>query len=93
MDNFERVVFAGLRALVGGEIIEYTKMLVQAREQAIDRVVEEATRSGRTRPDVFGSRLRRSWSARPNCWRMAPRSGSDPGPSKFHLRDLGKGAT
>jgi uncharacterized protein YbjQ (UPF0145 family) len=35
-------IVAGLRTLVGGEIIEYTKMLAEAREQAIDRMVEEA---------------------------------------------------
>jgi len=35
-------IIAGLRTLVGGEIVEYTKMLAEAREQAIDRMVEEA---------------------------------------------------
>ncbi len=35
-------IVAGLRSIVGGEIIEYTKMLAEAREQSIDRMVEEA---------------------------------------------------
>jgi uncharacterized protein YbjQ (UPF0145 family) len=42
MDKFARVVFAGPRVLVDGEIIEYTKMLVQVLERAIDRMVEES---------------------------------------------------
>lgn len=33
---------AVLRNIAGGEIREYTKMLAEAREQAIDRMVEEA---------------------------------------------------
>ena len=33
---------AGLRNIVGGEISEYTKLLGEAREQAIDRLVEDA---------------------------------------------------
>jgi uncharacterized protein YbjQ (UPF0145 family) len=39
-------LIALLRTLVGGEIREYTKMLAQAREQAIDRMVEEAEALG-----------------------------------------------
>lgn len=39
-------ILAGLRNLVGGEIIEYTKMLAESREQAIDRMVAEALRKG-----------------------------------------------
>jgi uncharacterized protein YbjQ (UPF0145 family) len=35
-------LIATLRNLAGGEIFEYTKMLAQAREQAIDRMIEEA---------------------------------------------------
>ena len=35
-------ILAGLRSLVGGEIGEYTKMLAEAREQSIDRMVGEA---------------------------------------------------
>lgn len=35
-------IMAGLRNLAGGEIPEYTKMLAEAREQAVDRMIEEA---------------------------------------------------
>ncbi len=35
-------VLAGLRSVVGGEIEDYTKLLGEARERAIDRRVEEA---------------------------------------------------
>lgn len=37
---------AGLRNLVGGEITDYTKMLAEAREQALDRMTEDARRLG-----------------------------------------------
>ncbi len=37
-----RDIMAALRGLVGGEITDYTKMLAEAREQALDRMVEEA---------------------------------------------------
>ena len=37
-----RDIMAGLRGIVGGEISEYTKLFAQAREQALDRMVEEA---------------------------------------------------
>jgi uncharacterized protein YbjQ (UPF0145 family) len=39
-------ILAGLRTLVGGEITEYTKMLAESREQAIDRMVDEAEKAG-----------------------------------------------
>lgn len=35
-------ILAWLRFLVGGEIREYTTMMGQAREQALDRMLEEA---------------------------------------------------
>ena len=35
-------ILAGFKAIVGGEIQEYTKMMAEAREQAIDRMVEDA---------------------------------------------------
>ena len=37
-----RDIMAGLRAMVGGEVTEYTKMMAEAREQAIQRMVEDA---------------------------------------------------
>lgn len=39
---FFRDVMAFLRVLVGGEIPEYTKMLAETREQALDRMAERA---------------------------------------------------
>ncbi|MCD6201657.1 MAG: YbjQ family protein [Bacteroidales bacterium] len=39
-------IMAGLRNLVGGEITEYTKMLAESREQAIDRMVASAESLG-----------------------------------------------
>lgn len=41
-----RDVLAMLRNLVGGEISDYTKLLAESREQAIDRMVEEAETLG-----------------------------------------------
>jgi len=41
-----RDIMAALRNLVGGEIPEYTKLMAQSREQAIQRMVEEAERQG-----------------------------------------------
>ena len=35
-------ILAAMRNVAGGEIREYTKMLAEAREQAIDRMIEEA---------------------------------------------------
>jgi len=35
-------IMAALRGVVGGEIPEYTKLFAEAREQALDRMVEEA---------------------------------------------------
>jgi len=37
-----RDLMALLKMMVGGEVHEYTKMLAEAREQAIDRMLEEA---------------------------------------------------
>lgn len=41
-----RDIIAVLRNIAGGEVTEYTKMLAEAREQAIDRMVEEADALG-----------------------------------------------
>jgi uncharacterized protein YbjQ (UPF0145 family) len=37
---------ASLVNLIGGEITDYTKMLAESREQALDRMIEEATSLG-----------------------------------------------
>ncbi|MEM7481536.1 MAG: YbjQ family protein [Acidobacteriota bacterium] len=39
-------IMAGLRGLIGGEVPEYTKLFAEAREQALDRMVEEAETLG-----------------------------------------------
>ena len=37
-----RDITASLRNLIGGEVHDYTKMMAEAREQALDRMVAEA---------------------------------------------------
>jgi uncharacterized protein YbjQ (UPF0145 family) len=39
-------ILAVLRNLVGGEIHEYTGMMAEAREQAVDRMIEDAKMIG-----------------------------------------------
>ena len=39
-------ILAVMRNIAGGEVREYTKMLAEAREQAIDRMIEEAQALG-----------------------------------------------
>jgi len=39
-------ILAGLKNLVGGEIEEYTKMMAESREQALDRMRAEAVGLG-----------------------------------------------
>lgn len=41
-----RDIVAGLRTIVGGEIKEYTMMLGQARDQAIERMIRQAEKLG-----------------------------------------------
>jgi uncharacterized protein YbjQ (UPF0145 family) len=41
-----RDISAALKNIVGGEITDYTKMMAESREQAIDRMVEEAESLG-----------------------------------------------
>ncbi len=43
---FGRDIMAALRNLVGGEVPEYTKLMAEAREQAIDRMVADAAAKG-----------------------------------------------
>ncbi|MEL7001307.1 MAG: YbjQ family protein [Bacteroidota bacterium] len=42
--NVGRDIFAGLKNLVGGEIDEYTQLLAQSREQAMQRMIHDANR-------------------------------------------------
>lgn len=44
--NVGRDIFAVLKNLVGGEIDEYTKLMAESREQAIDRLCDDAARLG-----------------------------------------------
>jgi uncharacterized protein YbjQ (UPF0145 family) len=41
-----RDIMAVLRNVVGGEIRDYTKLLAESREQALDRLVEQAAAMG-----------------------------------------------
>lgn len=41
-----RDIKAGLRSIVGGEIRDYTKMMAESREQALDRMIAEAKSLG-----------------------------------------------
>ena len=41
-----RDIIALLRLLVGGEIQEYTKLIAEAREQALDRMISDASAMG-----------------------------------------------
>lgn len=41
-----RDIVAGFRMIVGGEIHEYTKLLAESREQALDRMVAHAQSLG-----------------------------------------------
>ncbi|MFS2317347.1 YbjQ family protein [Maricaulis sp. D1M11] len=43
---FGRDFIAGLRNIVGGEVPEYTKLLAESREQALDRMVRHAEELG-----------------------------------------------
>jgi uncharacterized protein YbjQ (UPF0145 family) len=41
-----RDIIAGLKMIAGGEISEYTELLSDARDQALDRMIEEAEKLG-----------------------------------------------
>lgn len=44
--NIGSDIMASLRNFVGGEVEEYTKLMAEAREQSIDRMIEEAHKLG-----------------------------------------------
>ena len=44
--NFGKDFMAGMKTLVGGEIVSYTEMLVEARQIATKRMVDEAEAMG-----------------------------------------------
>ena len=41
-----RSIVAHIRGLIGGEIKDYTKMIAESREQALDRMAAEAEKMG-----------------------------------------------
>lgn len=51
-------IMAGLRTIVGGEISEYTEMMMEARQKAIGRMVEDAKSKGANA--IVGMRLETS---------------------------------
>ncbi len=44
--NIGRDIFAGLKNIVGGEISEYTKLMADAREQALERLQIDGQKMG-----------------------------------------------
>ncbi|MCL0069860.1 YbjQ family protein [Dehalococcoidia bacterium] len=54
-------IVAGLRGIVGGEITEYTKLMAQSREEAMQRMVEQAEKMGANA--ILGTRFMTSMVA------------------------------
>jgi len=44
--NFGKDIFAGFKNLIGGEISEYTKLLADSREEALQRMMMDAQKIG-----------------------------------------------
>lgn len=44
--NIGRDILAGLKNIVGGEIEEYTRLLATSREQALQRMIDDAVKMG-----------------------------------------------
>lgn len=44
--NVGRDIFAGFKNIIGGEIDEYTKLQAESREQALQRMIEDAQKMG-----------------------------------------------
>jgi len=44
--NFVSDAVAGIKMAIGGEVVQYTRLLADAREQALQRMVEEAKNLG-----------------------------------------------
>jgi uncharacterized protein YbjQ (UPF0145 family) len=44
--NIGKDITAVFKNVVGGEILDYTKMMAESREQAIDRLIEDAEQLG-----------------------------------------------
>jgi len=41
-----RDLMAGIKNMIGGEISEYTKMIAECREEALDRMIAQAVENG-----------------------------------------------
>ena len=52
--NLGRDFMAGMKTLVGGEIVGYTEMLNEARQIATKRMVDEAEASFLKHPEISG---------------------------------------
>ena len=39
-------IIAGFRGIVGGEVKEYTEMMIESREQAMERLIDDAKKKG-----------------------------------------------
>lgn len=44
--NIGRDILATFKNIVGGEVTDYTKMMAESREQALDRLIEDAESLG-----------------------------------------------
>ena len=44
--NIGRDILAGIKNIVGGDVSDYTKMMAESREQALDRMEESAKSMG-----------------------------------------------
>jgi uncharacterized protein YbjQ (UPF0145 family) len=44
--NIGRDIMAGLRSIVGGEVIVYTEMAAQSRDEAFNRMINDAIKMG-----------------------------------------------
>lgn len=44
--NIGRDIFAGLKNIIGGEIEEYTRLAADSREEALERMAQDAERLG-----------------------------------------------
>ena len=67
-------ILAALRSMVGGEISEYTKMIAESREQALDRMIEQAQEMGLMALFVLDILPPRSCQALLNCLFIARQS-------------------
>ena len=56
--NIGRDIFAGLKNMVGGEISEYTKLQAESREEALERMKDDAQRMGANA--IIGIRMQTS---------------------------------